>query len=594
MQQVGGTNVIGYYFSAVLIESFGFSNRMALVLAVVDFINFALWTLLGSFIMDRVGRKTLFLIGAVGRATCFGMASLGLAIGTKTMSAFVVAFIFAFYIFEGTAFAPIPFIYPSEINSHRMRNTGAAIAVGVQWLFVYVVVLVTPTAGLSLEQVDELFNLSLAEGTHMSPKQARNMILQAGAECSDTEKSDRDVSQNVGSLAEDFEGHIIQGLVSHGRKDNVHDDDGKGHNGKGHSDKGRKGSNGNHNSSHDDKGHHGNHNHNGNEHRANHHGKGHKGHGNGNQGNHHNGNGQNHKDDHHSKKDILCHTEGKNAKTWQEFDMGYMVNYLWSDTWIATLIAGLLGTISGIIAPFAAAAEGAAAVAIAGASGGAGAGSGITSMGNGIATGVMTSADEVIQNEINSLGDLEKAMTKSSDILYRAVRKWGINVMNTAPDNTHKHPNKYSHANRGAPEILHSGTFADPATAQVNVKIDNHMINAFYGAAISALWTHQNVFIVTMKGHLPFHAQPCDIDLSDDVKRVCDGDRAYFFVKKDWTAVPGVHKLDKWNLDLLSVAKASRYTQKRHGYNAQWDSKAAIKVLMSEDPPPKNLFINLP
>lgn len=100
MQQVGGTNVIGYYLSILLVDSFGFSSRMALVLSVVDFISFSAWTLLGSFLLDRVGRKTLFLIGALGQGVCFAMAAVGLGVGGKAMNGFAVAFIFAFYIFQ--------------------------------------------------------------------------------------------------------------------------------------------------------------------------------------------------------------------------------------------------------------------------------------------------------------------------------------------------------------------------------------------------------------------------------------------------------------------------------------------------------------
>lgn len=41
-------------------------------------------------------------------------------------------------------FVSIPYLYPSEINSQTMRNTGTAIAMVVNWLFVYIIVLITP------------------------------------------------------------------------------------------------------------------------------------------------------------------------------------------------------------------------------------------------------------------------------------------------------------------------------------------------------------------------------------------------------------------------------------------------------------------
>ncbi|KAH8821905.1 hexose carrier protein, partial [Xylogone sp. PMI_703] len=100
MQQVGGTNVIAYYLPVVLVNSFGFSARMALVLSIVDFISFGIWAMVGTFLVDRVGRKKLLMVGAFGQSVCFGLAALGLSYGTKPMGAFAVTWIFVFYVFQ--------------------------------------------------------------------------------------------------------------------------------------------------------------------------------------------------------------------------------------------------------------------------------------------------------------------------------------------------------------------------------------------------------------------------------------------------------------------------------------------------------------
>lgn len=100
MQQMGGTNVIGYYLPVVLKNSFGFSARMSLVLSVVDFVAFGVWAFLGTLLIDRVGRKKLLMIGALGQSICFGMAALGLSFDTRPMAAFAVSFIFVFYVFQ--------------------------------------------------------------------------------------------------------------------------------------------------------------------------------------------------------------------------------------------------------------------------------------------------------------------------------------------------------------------------------------------------------------------------------------------------------------------------------------------------------------
>lgn len=42
------------------------------------------------------------------------------------------------------SFMAIGFLYPSEINSNRSRNHGAAIAMVTNWVGVYIVVSITP------------------------------------------------------------------------------------------------------------------------------------------------------------------------------------------------------------------------------------------------------------------------------------------------------------------------------------------------------------------------------------------------------------------------------------------------------------------
>jgi hypothetical protein len=45
---------------------------------------------------------------------------------------------------QGMSFMAIGFLYPSEINSNRSRNVGAAIAMVTNWIGVYIVVSITP------------------------------------------------------------------------------------------------------------------------------------------------------------------------------------------------------------------------------------------------------------------------------------------------------------------------------------------------------------------------------------------------------------------------------------------------------------------
>ncbi|KAK5400794.1 hypothetical protein LTR06_011254 [Exophiala xenobiotica] len=206
MQQMGGINVVVYYMPVVLTQSFGFTDRTALIMSACDFISLVIWGLVMCFFIERVGRKKMMLFGAFGQGICFSVTAAGLGVGTKASNAVAVTFIFLYHLFFGLSFLSIPFMYPSEVNSNRMRNTGSAIAMMVQWLFVYVVVLITPTgianigwrfyiifgvlnlawvpliwyfyvetAGLTLEEIDGMFEHKYHGGRSMSWKEATRL-----------------------------------------------------------------------------------------------------------------------------------------------------------------------------------------------------------------------------------------------------------------------------------------------------------------------------------------------------------------------------------------------------------------------------------
>jgi sugar porter (SP) family MFS transporter len=93
-QQMGGINIVVYYLPVILIKSFGFSGRLALILTAIDFMSLCFWGLMIFFVIDRVGRKKLMLYGALGMSLCFALAAVGLGIGTKASNGSAVAFIF--------------------------------------------------------------------------------------------------------------------------------------------------------------------------------------------------------------------------------------------------------------------------------------------------------------------------------------------------------------------------------------------------------------------------------------------------------------------------------------------------------------------
>ncbi|OAL26888.1 hypothetical protein AYO20_09921 [Fonsecaea nubica] len=213
MQQMGGINVSASYLPVVLMRAFNFSDRMALVLAAVASMTMVLWGALGALLIDRYGRVKLMLIGAAGMGICYVFVAAGLSQNTKGWNAVAVLFLFMYYIPYGLMFVSIPYIYPSEINSQVMRNTGTAIAMVVNWLFVYIIVLITPdslanigwrffiifavlnvsfvpfiwyfyieTAKLSLEEIDRMFEIYYDSGKKITFAEAALRAKEESAE----------------------------------------------------------------------------------------------------------------------------------------------------------------------------------------------------------------------------------------------------------------------------------------------------------------------------------------------------------------------------------------------------------------------------
>lgn len=209
MQQACGVNIIANYLPVVLTKSVGLSDRLSLIIAAVYSHALTIWAASSMLAIDSFGRKKLLLLGAAGQSIAFFMIAIGIRVGTYSMSIFTVVFIFVYCFFFGTSFLSIPWLYPAEINSQAMRNVGTSISTATNWVFVYVIVLVTPlgidnltwrfylmfgffniafipvlwlfyveTAKLSLEQIDRLFEVySEGQDNHMTLTQARKQVL---------------------------------------------------------------------------------------------------------------------------------------------------------------------------------------------------------------------------------------------------------------------------------------------------------------------------------------------------------------------------------------------------------------------------------
>lgn len=167
MQQVGGCNAVIYYFPILFEASIGESRHMSLVMGGVNMIVYSAFATVSWFIVERAGRRKMFLWGTVGQLTSMIITFACLIPGTPTAAKGAAAGLFMYIAAFGATWLPLPWLYPAEINPLRTRgkangmslqqvpttkslfvNNTSCVCVAVStitnWLFNFLIVMITP------------------------------------------------------------------------------------------------------------------------------------------------------------------------------------------------------------------------------------------------------------------------------------------------------------------------------------------------------------------------------------------------------------------------------------------------------------------
>jgi sugar porter (SP) family MFS transporter len=145
-QQIGGCNAVIYYFPILFQSSIGTTHNLALLLGGVNMIVYSIFATTSWFIIERAGRRPLFIAGTIGQCASMilvfaclipengqGPSAKGAGVGLFT---YIAAF--------GATWLPLPWLYPAEINPLRTRARANAVSTCSNWLFNFLIVMVTP------------------------------------------------------------------------------------------------------------------------------------------------------------------------------------------------------------------------------------------------------------------------------------------------------------------------------------------------------------------------------------------------------------------------------------------------------------------
>jgi len=144
--QLSGINAI-LYFSPRIFEMTGLESQAALLQSVGIGITNLVFTFVGLWLIDRLGRRTLMFIGSIGYIVSLGLIAWSFSSGHLDM---VPVYIFGFIASHGIGQGTVIWVFISEIFPNRQRAFGQSFGSFTHWFFAALITLVFPLMAESM------------------------------------------------------------------------------------------------------------------------------------------------------------------------------------------------------------------------------------------------------------------------------------------------------------------------------------------------------------------------------------------------------------------------------------------------------------
>lgn len=129
--QLSGINAILYYSNSIFASAGFSSNSAALQTVGVGLVNL-LATFLGMSLIDKLGRRTLLLIGALGTALALG--GVAAIFHSHTHQALLVWLLVLFIVFFAISQGSVIWVYIAEVFPSRVRSKGQSVGSSSHWI----------------------------------------------------------------------------------------------------------------------------------------------------------------------------------------------------------------------------------------------------------------------------------------------------------------------------------------------------------------------------------------------------------------------------------------------------------------------------
>ncbi len=129
--QLAGINAILYYLNDIFRQA-GFGKLSSELQAVAIGATNLVFTMIGMAVIDKVGRKILLLIGAVGTAIC--LAGVAAIFATPRHQSYLLWLLVAYIAFFALSQGAVIWVYLSEVFPTRVRAKGQSLGAFTHWI----------------------------------------------------------------------------------------------------------------------------------------------------------------------------------------------------------------------------------------------------------------------------------------------------------------------------------------------------------------------------------------------------------------------------------------------------------------------------
>jgi len=139
--QLSGINFILYYAPEILTK-IGLDKADSLLNSIAIGGTNLIFTFAGLYLIDRLGRKTLLLIGSIGYIVSLSMVAYAFKTGASPV--FLMTFLLLFIASHAVGQGAVIWVFISEIFPNKIRATGQSFGASVHWVFAAIITLITP------------------------------------------------------------------------------------------------------------------------------------------------------------------------------------------------------------------------------------------------------------------------------------------------------------------------------------------------------------------------------------------------------------------------------------------------------------------